>query len=198
MEYIIKNINDYSNKEINNFYEKLYDFKKNRISKYKYSNSKTISIIGDILLYDLLIKHNINYDRLIFHINENGKPYIKDNIIYFNISHSFDYIVTVISKKEIGIDIEKIRKTPINTINQFATQKEKNYILSSTNNIEERLFQIYTLKEAYFKMKGTNLNNILNVEFIIDNDKVYCSDTNVKMGFIKDIKGYIVSYCEKL
>ena len=90
-----------------------------------------------------------------------------------------------------------MRKTSLKVINQFATSKEKKYILSSDENIEERIFKIYTLKEAYFKMLGTNLNHILEIEFIIKNDKVYCSDKNVKVGFINDVKGYIIAYCEK-
>ena len=114
-----------------------------------------------------------------------------------HICHSFNYVITIISDKEIGIDIEKIRKTPVNVINQFATKKEKEYILSS-NNINEKIFEIYTLKEAYFKMLGKNLNDILSVEFRISKDKVICSDKNVNAGFIKDIDGYIISYCEKI
>jgi len=75
---------------------------------------------------------------------------------------------------------------------------KKKYILSTNTNIEERIFRIYTLKEAYFKMLGTNLNHILEVEFKIENNKVLCSDKNVKVGFINNIDGYIIAYCEKI
>ena len=46
-------------------------------------------------------------------------------------------------------------------------------------------------------MLGTNLNHIFEVEFIINNNKVYCNDKSVRVGFINDIKGYIIAYCEK-
>lgn len=197
MEYITKNINDYSKEQIDNFYNMLPDFKKKKINNYKHYETKCKSIIGEIILKDLLLKHNVYYNNLEYFVNECGKPYIKNSNLYFNISHSFDYIITAISKKEIGIDIEKIRKTSLNTINYFATENEKIYILSSKDNIEERLFRIYTLKEAYFKMLGSNLNNILNVEFIIENDIVSCSDNSVKIGLKNDIKGYIIAFCEK-
>lgn len=198
MEYIIKNINDFNKDDINNFYDKIPKLKKDKIYKFKNYESKVRSIVGEIILKELLVKKNISYNSLDYYINEYGKPYLKDNTTFFNISHSFDYVITAISDNEVGIDIEKIRKTPIKIINQFATEKEKEYILSSNNNIEERIFKIYTLKEAYFKMLGTNLNNILEVEFIIKNDKIYCNDENIKVGFINDIKGYIIAYCEKL
>lgn len=198
MEYVIKNINDINKNDINNFYNKIHKLKKDKIDKYKNYDTKVRSIVGEILLKNLLSKSNISYNSLDYYINENGKPYLKNYNIFFNISHSFDYVITTISDKEIGIDIEKIRKTPLNIINQFATEKEKEYILSSNNNIEERIFKIYTLKEAYFKMLGTNLNHILEVEFTIKNDKIYCNDEKVKVGFIDDIKGYIIAYCEKI
>ena len=198
MKYIVKNINDFNTEDINNFYDKIPKLKKDKISKFKNYESKIRSIIGEIILKELLEKKNISYNSLDYYINEYGKPYLKNDKIFFNISHSFDYVITAISNNEIGIDIEKVRETPIKIINQFATEKEKEYILSSNKNIEERIFKIYTLKEAYFKMLGTNLNNILEVEFIIENDKIYCNDKNVKVGFINDIKGYIIAYCEKL
>ncbi len=198
MEYIIKNINDFNKDDINNFYDKIPKLKKDKIDKYKNYDTKVRSIVGEILLKNLLSKSNISYNSLDYYINEYGKPYLKNINIFFNISHSFDYVITAISNNEIGIDIEKIRKTPLNIINQFATEKEKAYILSTNNNIEERIFKIYTLKEAYFKMLGTNLNNILEVEFIIKNNNIYCNDEKVKMGFIDDIKGYIIAYCEKI
>ena len=198
MEYIIKNIADFNKNDIINFYDKIPKLKKDKIDKFKNYETKTKSIIGEILLCELLTKNSIYYNNIEYYINEYGKPYLKNKDLFFNISHSFNFVIATISNNEIGIDIEKIRKTPLNTINQFATEKEKKYILSTSTNIEERIFKIYTLKEAYFKMLGTNLNHILEVEFKIENNKVWCSDKDVKVGFINDIDGYIIAYCEKL
>lgn len=196
MKYIVKNILEVNKQDIENF--NLNDYKKNKIAKYKNEKAKTLSIVGEMLLSELLQKQNISYDTIKYYINDYGKPYLKNSSLFFNISHSFDCVITIISNKEIGVDIEKMRKTKINVINQFATKKEKEYILSSSSNIEERIFKIYTLKEAYFKMLGTNLNHILEVEFTIKNNKVYCSDKKVKAGFINDIDGYVIAYCEKI
>ena len=191
-----KNINQYNDDNIKLYYKEIYDKKKKRISRYK-SIRKKQSIIGELLLKNLLKKEvNINYDNIQFITNKYGKPYIKNSNIFFNISHSNDYVISVISETEIGIDIEKIKTVPIKHINQFATENEKKYILEG-DNIMEKLWSIYTLKEAYFKMKGTNLNNILKVEFKIDNDNVYCSDKSIIAKLINEIEGYKVAYCEK-
>ncbi len=197
MKYIVKNINSFKQIDIDNFYDEIIPSKKEIINKLKNTTKKKQSIIGELLLKELLKKNKINYNNINYYINEDGKPYLLNNSTYFNISHSYDYVIVTTSNKEIGIDIEKIRKTKLNVINRFATIKEKEYILSSNEDILKRLFQIYTLKEAYFKMKGTNLKDILNVEFEIHNDRITCSDKSVNAFFIHDINDYIISYCEK-
>lgn len=197
LKYSVKNIKEFNKEDLNDFYLRIPKQKRMQIDKYKNYEAKTRTLVAEILLNNLLASQNISYQNTKYFNNKYGKPYLKNSELFFNVSHSFDYVITTISNKEIGIDIEKVRKTSLKVINQFATSKEKKYILSSDENIEERIFKIYTLKEAYFKMLGTNLNHILEIEFIIKNDKVYCSDKNVKVGFINDVKGYIIAYCEK-
>lgn len=196
-KYLYSNVNDYSKKDISNFYNHIYQAKKERISKYLNKEKYKSSIIGEILLYKLLKKENIKYEKQQFTINEYGKPYINNKQLFFNISHSHDYVITIISNKEIGIDIEKIRKTNFNTIDIFATQKEKEYILSGENDIYKKLFQIYTLKEAYFKMLGNDLSKLKEVEFTIDNNNIICSDKEIIAYSLDIIDNYIFSICKK-
>ena len=84
--------------------------------------------------------------------------------------------------------IEKVRKINFQNIKYFATESEKRYIKNSY----KRAFQIYTLKESYFKMLGDNLNNILDIEFIVKNNKVI-NNNSFNSIFINDIKNYIIS-----
>ena len=187
MKYILKNINDYSDTFINEFYKSVPLSKKEKIIKLLDYENKKRSIVGCILL-NTLLENKVNE----FTYNEYGKPFVKDNETFFNISHSYDYVVCAISNKRIGIDIEKIREVPMNTVNQFATEIEKNYISKSY----ERLFQIYTLKEAYFKMLGTNLNNILDIEFIINDNTITSNKDDINIIQFKK-NDYIISIIEE-
>lgn len=194
----ISNINNYDNKELHKFYNEIYEYKKKKIDKYIKFDNKLRSIIGELLLKCILEKkYNIQYKDVVFKINKYGKPYIENYNIYFNISHSQDYVICALSNKEIGIDIEKIRPVNVNVINCFATEKEKKYIFKNNNEIYKHLFEIYTLKEAYFKMQGTNLDNLKSVEFTIKDNKIKCSDKNVYMNLKSDIKNYVIAICEK-
>lgn len=197
MEYKIININDINKAEILIFYNNINSSKKIKIDKIRNKKRKIQSVLGEYLLKELLKIYNISYSNINYIYNEEGKPYIKDYNIYFNISHSHDYVITVISNKEIGVDIEKIRKTNISIINRICTNKEKEYVLSSNIDIEKRLFEIFTLKEAYFKMKGLNLNNLKSVEFIISNNNVTCNDNSINIKLLHIINDYIISIIEK-
>ncbi len=196
--YELKKIDEIKSTCLNDFFKEIHILKREQIKKIVNKKRLKQAIIGEFILKNLLKKENISYQTLDFEINKFGKPYIKDSSIFFNISHSYNYIIVVTSHKEIGVDIEKIRKTKENVWHQFATNKERDYIFSTEEEIEKGIFQIYCLKEAYFKMKGNNLSEAKNVEFILTAEKVICSDKNVHAYFIKDLKDYVVAVCEKI
>lgn len=193
MQYLIDDIQDHNN----DFYKE-YFIKYRENMKLSITNSlrKKQSILVRYLLEQLLKEKNSINNNFVY--NENGKPYLKDNSIYFNFSHSYNKSIVAISKKEIGVDIEKIRITNINTIKKFATEKEKKFILQDKNLLYERLFLIYTLKESYCKMLGEDLKKVFEVEFV-DNDckNIVCSDKNVKIYYFFS-NNYVYSICERI
>ena len=88
--------------------------------------------------------------------DKHHKPYIKNqNGIKFNISHTDGYVVIGFSKRELGIDIEKVNY-----------DFEFEYILNSCftsreiNNIGfdvSMFYKYWTAKEAYLKYEGCGL-----------------------------------------
>jgi len=117
-----------------------------------------------------------------------NKPYLKNPISYFNISHSSKMIAICISPFDCGVDIEKIkyedRHFLLTKLLGENEVKKYNAIEDSMKKIEY-LFKVWTTKESYFKCKGTgilytklkedlDINN--TITFIIDNiDKYYLS-----------------------
>lgn len=189
------NINNYTLKEYQIFYNSLTKNDKLRIDKIVNKNKQKQFILSRIILKNILKdKYNINYQDVIIKYNKYDKPTI-DNI-YFNISHSHDYVIVATSNKEIGIDIEKIRKVNLNIAKRFCTDNEYAYILNS-NNKYYHFWQIYTLKEAYFKMIGQDLANIKNIEFSI-NDKITIKNhPNINIISSNEINDYIIAIIYK-
>ena len=108
------------------------------------------------LLGKYLVTKYLNCKEGDIYYNSLKKPYDRNNL-YFNISHSKDYIVFAKSASEIGIDIEYIDKKNLNIINYAFTENEIEYINNSNENIKninERFTVIWTIKESLFKASG--------------------------------------------
>ena len=186
MKYIISNINNYNDKELIDFYNNIYPQKKKRLNKYQNIIKLKQSIVGEILLSKLLKKiYNIDYKDIKITINNDGKPFIDNHNIYFSISHSNEYVICVISSKQIGVDIEKMKDINNNVKKYFMSDNELKKF------IDKNLFEIYTLKEAYIKMKGTSFLEMKEneIENIMKSHKI---------RFNYDIEGYIIAICEKI
>lgn len=147
------------------------DFKEKVKDIFNLYNKSDDTICGRCLLYELM---DGNIDEIIY--NENGKPLFKNKNIYFNISHSDDYICCAVSDMKIGIDIQKIRKVP--RIDLVFSKDEL-----ELDDIE--LIEIWTKKEAVLKALGLNMKYMKDLDL-----NSYKIDT-------KNIDdNYILSICE--
>ena len=109
------------------------------------------------MLYKLLLTyHNIDLTKCSIYENENGKPYIDG--IFFNITHSKDYIGIIISDEECGIDIEKIELKVDKE--KFAKKilDEVEYQEFLSDNTVEYLIKKWTKIETYYKIIGEGLS----------------------------------------
>ncbi len=191
MKYLIRDVNSYKSQEFDFFFKNIRYEKRDRIKNYSNNRRKRQAIVGEMILKELLEKYyDIKYNDCIIKESKNGKPYITNYNIYFNISHKDNLVVCIISNNEIGVDIEKVRKINLDTINVFATSNEKNYILEKKEDVFKRLFEIYTLKEAYLKMNNDSIININSFDIL---------NVNKKNIFTKTIyyNDYIISIIKK-
>lgn len=115
----------------------------------------------ELLKESLKKGYNISDYEIIY--NEYNKPYLKNEKIYFNISHSNSTIVLVISDKEIGVDVEYfVYKESV--VRKYFTNNEQNEILNSTNKVYD-FTRIWVMKEAFVKMKGIGISyGLINVD----------------------------------
>ena len=150
LKLIYDNINNHSSEEYKKFFTTIKKEKQYKITNILKDDDKKRSILGEILLINLLNEINIDYNSITIIKNKYGKPFIKDMNLFFNISHSKDFVVCAISKNEIGIDIVQVSESKESVINQFATYKEKQYINELKNDYFKRSFEIFALIENYF------------------------------------------------
>lgn len=98
---------------------------------------------------------------------ERGKPYFRDIPLFFNLSHSGDYVVCVVSEHEVGVDIQKqkpVREQQIS--NRFFHEKEKEWLAGlSEKERTAAFFRLWTRKEAYGKMTGKGIVDAAGRDF---------------------------------
>ncbi len=115
--------------------------------------------------------------------NEHGKPYFNnaDNF-YFNISHTEGVTVLAVSEREVGVDVEKVRKANFKIAERHFLQNEIDYI----SYCDKRFFEVWTKKEAFLKYKGTGISGGLKSVNVFD------STPKIKTFFIDDC---VISVC---
>jgi len=160
--------------------------KKISILKYKKIQDMQNSLFSDLLSKYLIHKiYGIKFNRVKFMYNDYGKPLINcSEEIYFNISHSDNYIVCALDNKSIGIDIERVTNIDLKIADRFFTKEELEYIHLNKIDKIERFYEIWTMKESYIKAIGIGLSMPLN-SFSVINDQSVTLYNNQQYFFYK-------------
>ena len=150
----------------------------NSLGTFYYSFSKTSKELLEIALKEEKITS--------YKISEsiNGKPYIDNSNIFYNISHKNKMVGLIISDSEVGLDIEYIDTENIkreSTLKYFFTEKERKSI--TTN---EELLTLWTKKESYIKLNGGMLRDAIGLDI---------NNTNVIYDTFK-LDNYIITICK--
>lgn len=117
--------------------------------------------------------------------------------IEFNLSHSGNYAVCLLSKQPAGVDIEERKDVPQyeRLARRYFTKREMEDINSS-----DRFLQYWTLKESYVKAIGKGLH------FPLDKVEIHLKDGNAKFCGVdgsytgrvyKELSGYVISICKQ-
>ncbi|MFV9973204.1 MAG: 4'-phosphopantetheinyl transferase superfamily protein [Francisella endosymbiont of Hyalomma asiaticum] len=105
-------------------------------------------------------------------LNQHGKPYLEDNSIFFNISHTLTKLIIVVADQEIGVDIEKLsaRQNILRIAQRYFSELEC-YELTISDNPNKDFYTLWTLKEAQVKrnllgiakgLKSANFSKVNN------------------------------------
>lgn len=141
------------------------------------TSNRLETIQARIVLRKMLDYFNLKLPEI--YITPNGKPFFKDLNIFFNYSHSKNFVACSISNYEVGIDIEETNRI----IGDDIAKKYLNDEKESSKRIET-----WVKKEAYSKLKGLG--------FQIKFQNIKLSEISEKNLFINR-KDYMCSiYCD--
>lgn len=124
-----------------------------RINKKPCGKARKELIFAGALLSKALKLQGI--DSPCFYCKENKKPYLKGQDVFFNLSHSGDYVGVAIGNKEIGFDIQKpVLNVNKSLINRILTKEEAVLFKESKASFNE----IWAIKESYSKLTGDGIS----------------------------------------
>lgn len=136
--------------------------------------------------------------ELVMDYGEKGKPYLREYPLFFNLSHSGEYVACAVSDREIGVDIQKCSYTNVIGIAKRFFSEEECGALEACETGEERqqfFYRLWVRKEAYGKLLGKGILGVVSVSLLPDEGG---------MAAVKDllwhewsfIEGYKIAMCQ--
>ena len=189
----IARLSSYSDEYLKKEYEKIKDrFISNsdgRISK------RNENILGRILLHKVL--QNLSAGEYTVEYRGNEKPVlISEKDLYFNISHSGDFVALALSDSEVGCDIQEIRPYNPKVAKRNYCPEETAYIENS-DNCDESFICLWALKESVLKFDGSGIaGGLSNYDFspYIYNESFSAFGCNF---FVRKIENTYFALCHK-
>ena len=144
-------------KQYKEFLLQLPDEERKRNSRFRRWQDQHAHLIGRLLLLKGLIARGFPSDVLHrIKISPYGKLLLEDKI-QFNLSHSQTGVVCAITDNgNIGVDMEAIRETDINSFFDYMNEEEWKEIQESDDK-QSAFFEYWTKKEAVMKADGRGL-----------------------------------------
>lgn len=154
----------------NKFYEKVSRARKDKIDRFCHRKDKNLSLCAEYLFMCGCKDFGIDYENEEIYYGEHQKPYFLNKNIYFNISHSEEKVMCVMSECEVGCDVEKVRNVNFDIANRFFLKSEIEELDMCSNKCEKEnlFFRIWTLKESFVKCLGIGIPFKLNSFSILE------------------------------
>ena len=178
MVLVVSNTSKFMIKDLKKFLkeeelEKL-DAYKSEVAKINFAVSRSLLNKAFEMILDIPIENVVALR------DKYNKPYIKNKSgVKFNISHTDGFVVIGFSKKELGIDIEKVNDGFAfeDILENCFTSREIKNIGSNTS----MCYRYWTAKEAYLKYEGYGLmRNPKEIEVIYMDDRIIKIEDKVK------------------
>lgn len=132
---------------------------RDKIIRFRNWKDAQLSLLGRLLLeHGIKTKFPEYSDMLEIGYTSYNKPYFKHHNLKFNISHSKNMAICVLSDgADMGIDIEEIAPVNINDFKQYMTPFEWQEVVNAPIK-EDAFYKYWTKKEAVIKADGRGLS----------------------------------------
>lgn len=169
--------------------------RREKADRFRQKNDRLLSLGAGVLVKYALSRFGKKEYNIVYGVN--GKPYIKGNDVFFNISHSGGYVLCAVSKNEVGCDIEKLDKADLRIAERFFAPEEYAFISSQApEKQDEMFFRFWTLKESFMKFTGKGMAlSPASFRIILDNGAHIEGNESCFLREFDIIPGYRCALC---
>lgn len=157
MIYLIEHPQCYNDMRYYTHFEQLPQWRRNIALRYTKTDDRKSCVLSFMLLKYALNKEYGILTVPRFTYNEFGKPYLPELEVFFNISHCRNAIACMVSKLEVGIDVEAITEYN-HAIAQRICSHNELCTIEKSEVPQIDLTILWTQKEAISKFEGKGLS----------------------------------------
>ena len=187
----ITSLSQYSADEVSLCYEKIKD---NFVGSGRISQRKE-SLVARLMLHKALSELDAGEYSVIY--SDDDKPVLKNKKgLFFNVSHSYDYVALALSGDEVGCDIQEIRPYNPKVAVRHYCENETALIENSADK-DDAFIRLWALKESILKYSGKGLSGGLAT---YDFSPYAKNDTFMAFGcnfYVKKIDNAYFALCHK-
>lgn len=167
---------DFTPDEYETAYRRLTPSRKARLDRLKQEKDRLRSLAAELLLHRLLEQAYGITDAQV-ESAENGRPYLGNYPVFISLTHSGEWVACAASQAPIGIDMELCAPRDLALARRFFREEEVAYLLAGSSWKEiptpcrdpallERFYEIWTAKEAWFKLQGSGITELKQVNIL--------------------------------
>lgn len=130
-----------------------------KTDRFRFERDRRLSLGAELLLRHALRAEGLGKVPMAFTYGAQGKPRLKDGGVFFNLSHSGEYVICALAPCEVGCDVEQITAVDLNIARRFFFRSEYRDIAAQATEEtrNELFFRYWTLKESFMKVTGLGM-----------------------------------------
>ena len=139
------------------FKDKIEPKRVERIENCKNDNEKKLLTVTGVLLQGILAQQGVAASMIGYGLH--GKPYVKNRgDVFYNVSHSGDYVMIAVAGQPVGVDIQKPVPYKETLVNKICSFEERDKL---GQEIVKHLNLVWAVKESYTKLTGEGITREL-------------------------------------
>lgn len=139
----------------------LSPYRQQKVAILKHEKDRERSLGAGVALDHALRAYGLRERSVEYEFGEWGKPSLKyQPNIHFSLSHSGRYAICSIGDRPMGNDIELVRPGRLKVADRFFAKEELDWMYGASDEEEvtERMFRIWTMKESFLKATGRGIS----------------------------------------